>query len=164
MTSDTGDASGTQQGSLGTGGTSSAGSVFATSPALDPDLEKTLRGHDRPPADLVWRRMSTTDARLRGFDNVDWPPRVEESLLSLPVGGVFWPDLKARIVAMEFLRDWMAEVLAVRRAPCGRYLSLGSSVKTSRDSTDDDGLMLVGSFDSMGMSRTLTVWPGSIGQ
>lgn len=101
---DTGDASGIQLGNLGTGGTSSAGSVIAGTPALDPDLEKILRGHERPvfvlePADLVWRRLSKIDARLRGL------LRDEESLPLNMVEDVLGMLFCVNVVAMEFFRD-----------------------------------------------------------
>ena len=123
----------------------------AFDPALVPALEKILRCQEEvargelDPADLVLRSLSKTETNERcGL-------RVGPSLVELAVGGGF-PASKAShvlvvrgtfgVLGKKVLRCWMAEVVRARRTPGGRYLSLGSKVKTKESSESDESLPL----------------------
>ena len=114
--------------SLGNFGTSGISSEVADCPPLDPDpdREKSLPGHARPdfvfePADLVWRSLWKTDKSERCLSSVDWPVRGTVSSLSgSPVATLY---LGFGVIVSLAFRCWIAEVVAARRTPGGRYLS-----------------------------------------
>ena len=144
---------------LGSFGTSGISSDVLDCPPLDPDREKSLGGQARPdfafePADLVWRSLWKTDRSERCLSSVDWP--VRGTLYSLSGSFVAALCLIFGIAARLALRCLIAEVVAARRTPGGRYLSWGSRVKTRMESMDVDEPLWLSALDCIGTSRTLT--------